>query len=214
MTEHIVTLAMAEGVEAARELPLTARVLDEGIEFYGAVHGPRYPDQSPHVATVPAGSRPEHTQIHAALNVVGDIVGEFRVEPSGAVNLTPRKFAAYYLFPRTREWFASRKQVERGETPLTGEVVAHADFPDRAFPHTRPEGSDASMFLQWKGTDVCLDFDCRCGASGHLDGYFAYAVRCTACGTVYELGTQVIAKAVDADKITGTPLDIVTDEDD
>lgn len=61
-------------------------------------------------------------------------------------------------------------------------------------PFTTPEGSDAEMFIQWKGTDVCLDFHCPCGESGHYDGGFAYFIHCPSCGAVYEMGTQVIAK--------------------
>jgi len=51
-------------------------------------------------------------------------------------------------------------------------------------------GTDAEMFIQWKGTSVCLDFYCPCGAHGHYDGDFAYNLRCPACGAVFELGTQ------------------------
>lgn len=65
------------------------------------------------------------------------------------------------------------------------------------FPFTTPDGSDASMFIQWKGTDVCLDFYCQCGAHCHLDGDFAYYVKCPHCGAIYEMGTQVIAKQVE-----------------
>lgn len=65
------------------------------------------------------------------------------------------------------------------------------------FPFTTPNGSDASMFIQWKGTEICLDFYCPCGAHGHLDDSFAYFVKCPECGQVYEMGTQVIAKKVD-----------------
>ena len=61
-------------------------------------------------------------------------------------------------------------------------------------PFTRPEGSDVSMFIQWKGTKVCLDFYCPCGVSSHLDSDSPYFVGCTNCNTVYEMGTQVIAK--------------------
>lgn len=64
-------------------------------------------------------------------------------------------------------------------------------------PFTRPAGSDADMFIQWKGTRVCLDFHCPCGTNGHLDDDFAYFVECDGCGAVYEMGTQVIAKRVD-----------------
>lgn len=63
-----------------------------------------------------------------------------------------------------------------------------------AFPFTTPAGSDASMFIQWKGTDVCLDFRCPCGADGHVDASFTYFIHCPSCGAVYEMGTQVIAK--------------------
>lgn len=62
-------------------------------------------------------------------------------------------------------------------------------------------GTDARNFIQWKGTDVCLDFYCRCGAHGHVDGDFAYYVRCAACGTIYEMGTQVKAVAIDLARI-------------
>jgi hypothetical protein len=68
------------------------------------------------------------------------------------------------------------------------------------FPFTRPVGSDARMFIQWKGTNVCLDFWCPCGAGGHYDGDFAYHLMCPSCGQVYEMGTQVIARKVDGDE--------------
>jgi len=45
----------------------------------------------------------------------------------------------------------------------------------------------SSVFVQWKGTDVCLDLHCRCGHDGHFDGDFAYFLRCVACGRVYEM---------------------------
>jgi hypothetical protein len=46
----------------------------------------------------------------------------------------------------------------------------------------------AGVFIQWKGSDVCLDFTCRrCGFGGHLDADFAYAVRCPSCRRVFLL---------------------------
>lgn len=42
-------------------------------------------------------------------------------------------------------------------------------------------------FLQWKGTDVCMDFNCKCGANCHFDGHFAYSVKCPHCKTVWEM---------------------------
>lgn len=40
-------------------------------------------------------------------------------------------------------------------------------------------------WIQWKGTDVCMDVRCKCGHSSHIDGYFAYSVKCPVCGTCY-----------------------------
>ena len=67
-------------------------------------------------------------------------------------------------------------------------------------------GTDAEMFIQWKGTDVCLDFYCPCGVHGHYDGDFAYNVRCSACGSVFQLGTQVRAMRVPDGETDGTAV--------
>lgn len=32
-------------------------------------------------------------------------------------------------------------------------------------------------WIQWKGTDVCMDFHCECGEANHYDGYFAYQIN-------------------------------------
>ena len=40
-------------------------------------------------------------------------------------------------------------------------------------------------WIQWKGTDVCMDIHCKCGESTHIDADFAYHVKCGSCGTVY-----------------------------
>lgn len=44
-----------------------------------------------------------------------------------------------------------------------------------------------SAFIQWKGTDVCMDFHCECGAFCHFDGDFAYSVKCPHCQTVWQM---------------------------
>jgi hypothetical protein len=59
------------------------------------------------------------------------------------------------------------------------------------------EGSAARMFIQWKGTDVCLDFWCPCGSGGHFDGYGAYSLRCPDCGRTFDLGQQVLVRETD-----------------
>jgi hypothetical protein len=42
-----------------------------------------------------------------------------------------------------------------------------------------------SAWIQWNGTDVCMDWDCVCGAWCHLDGNSAYHIKCPKCGRVY-----------------------------
>ena len=53
----------------------------------------------------------------------------------------------------------------------------------------RPDGPRA--FIQWKGTDVCADLLCECGARGHFDGTFMYHVKCALCCRVYDVGFYV-----------------------
>ena len=43
------------------------------------------------------------------------------------------------------------------------------------------------VFIQYKGTDICLDFHCSCGTDGHFDGDFAYALRCAGCGKTFAM---------------------------
>ena len=40
-------------------------------------------------------------------------------------------------------------------------------------------------WVQWKGTDVCMDIHCKCGCVSHIDAEFAYFVECPECGTVF-----------------------------
>jgi len=46
-------------------------------------------------------------------------------------------------------------------------------------------------FIQWKGTDVCIDVHCLCGAHLHFDAEFLYHVGCENCGRVYSVGCKV-----------------------
>lgn len=40
-------------------------------------------------------------------------------------------------------------------------------------------------WIQWKGTEVCMDVHCACGTLSHVDAEFCYHVRCPDCGRVY-----------------------------
>ena len=47
------------------------------------------------------------------------------------------------------------------------------------------------LWIQWKGTDVCCDIHCSCGAHLHFDGDFLYAFVCGECGQLYETGSYI-----------------------
>ena len=40
---------------------------------------------------------------------------------------------------------------------------------------------EPSASIQWKGTDVCMDVRCECGARYHIDGEFCQFVKCPKC---------------------------------
>lgn len=54
---------------------------------------------------------------------------------------------------------------------------------------TRLEG--AHGWIQWKGTNVCIDLHCKCGEHFHLDREFAYFTQCPKCSQYYALGSYV-----------------------
>ncbi len=46
-------------------------------------------------------------------------------------------------------------------------------------------------WIQWKGTNVCMDIRCTCGALLHADHEFFYFFTCGNCGTTYAVGQYV-----------------------
>jgi hypothetical protein len=46
-------------------------------------------------------------------------------------------------------------------------------------------------WIQWKGTDVCIDLYCECGEHCHYDGDFLYFFICPQCDRLWEVGTHV-----------------------
>lgn len=69
----------------------------------------------------------------------------------------------------------------------------HEAWPDNAL------GRDSEIevrgeshgWIQWKGTQVCMDVHCRCGHHGHIDEEFAYFYRCPGCAGVFAIGATV-----------------------
>jgi len=60
----------------------------------------------------------------------------------------------------------------------------------RVYARDNPEG-DAHGWIQWKGTDVCMDLHCKCGAFMHFDGGFFYHFKCPHCSRKYAVGQNV-----------------------
>ena len=54
-----------------------------------------------------------------------------------------------------------------------------------------------SAYIQWKGTRVCMDFWCTCGAQFHIDDDFTYAVQCPHCDRVFEMSSMIEAREID-----------------
>lgn len=48
-----------------------------------------------------------------------------------------------------------------------------------------------SAYIQWKGTDVCMDVYCECGCSCHVHGEFVYMYRCPNCKATFVVGSRV-----------------------
>lgn len=53
--------------------------------------------------------------------------------------------------------------------------------PSHDIEHKNPHG-----WIQWKGTEVCMDVYCLCGQHSHIDSDFTYHIKCPKCGQVYE----------------------------
>jgi len=46
-------------------------------------------------------------------------------------------------------------------------------------------------WIQWKGTDVCMDVHCHCGCDAHVDAQCVYYYRCPKCKHTFALGQNV-----------------------
>lgn len=68
---------------------------------------------------------------------------------------------------------AARAQYDNPVTP-----GAPMEEPD-------PDPAPLMAFVQWKGTDVCMDVPCSCGTTFHVDGMGAFAVQCPNCGEAF-----------------------------
>lgn len=70
---------------------------------------------------------------------------------------------------------------------------------------------EPETFIQWKGTDVCLDFHCPCGHHSHWDCDFLYSLRCPKCRKIWRLGSAV--QAVEVSEAEQTVLGCLKEQD-
>lgn len=66
----------------------------------------------------------------------------------------------------------------------------HIEYYKSVYSQDNPK-SESSGWIQWKGTDVCMDVHCKCGYHGHIDGEFFYRYECAGCGQKYAVGEVV-----------------------
>ncbi len=79
-----------------------------------------------------------------------------------------------------------------------------------------PDDGEGHAWIQWKGTNVCMDVRCRCGARGHVDADFAYFYRCAACGGTFCVGQTVRLYQIEPAAVAtviGSGSCVVTDPD-
>lgn len=65
------------------------------------------------------------------------------------------------------------------------------------FPSLKKKAKRPYGWVQWKGTDVCMDAYCVCGEQMHIDADFAYHIKCSTCKRVYEVGGHVKLYEID-----------------
>jgi hypothetical protein len=69
-----------------------------------------------------------------------------------------------------------------GENTMTTKI---AETKDEAWNIQETYKGKPHGWIQWKGTDVCMDIYCACGHHSHIDAEFAYYVECPKCHKVY-----------------------------
>lgn len=69
-------------------------------------------------------------------------------------------------------------------------------------------------FIQYKGTDICMDFYCECGKHLHFDGYFAYFIQCGYCGETYEMPPYLVPRKISKEMASKEILVVLKNEED
>ena len=77
----------------------------------------------------------------------------------------------------------------------------------RSFDEMFPVPIEPYAWIQWKGTNVCMDLNCACGALVHVDAEFAYYVRCPHCRRIYAMDGHVRAVELTDEEVRAAKRD-------
>jgi hypothetical protein len=66
-------------------------------------------------------------------------------------------------------------------------------------------------WIQWKGTNVCMDIHCSCGHHSHVDLDFLYFFRCPNCKKTFAVGQTVRLYEMDPSHPKSSDPDVPTD---
>jgi hypothetical protein len=67
----------------------------------------------------------------------------------------------------------------------------HHDWYQQVYEANDPTPKEPHGWIQWKGTNVCIDLRCSCGYLGHVDAEFFYFYECNKCHAKYAVGQNV-----------------------
>lgn len=68
-----------------------------------------------------------------------------------------------------------------------------SDYYDEVYSKGDPTPKGPHGWIQWKGTQPCIDLHCACGYHGHVDhDFFFYHYQCPKCKAKYAVGQNVV----------------------
>lgn len=66
-------------------------------------------------------------------------------------------------------------------------------FYEEVYEKHDPTPTGPHGWIQWKGTQPCIDLHCSCGYHGHMDAdFFFYYYKCPKCKQGYALGQHIV----------------------
>jgi len=80
-------------------------------------------------------------------------------------------------------------------------MMAYSEFYDRVYSRDNPK-NDPYGWIQWKGTNVCMDIHCLCGYFGHVDQEFFYFYECPECHRKFAVGQNIKLIELDSEEVS------------